>query len=63
MPRPCLRRDEVRVGEREERELALEVALDLVALIGVEAVPLVDADDERATRLEDVCRRGARPAR
>src|SRR5258706_14515318 len=40
-------------GEGEKSQLATEFALHVLALFGVEVIPLVDADDERATGFED----------
>ena len=40
----------------QETELALELALDLRAAIGIDRVPFVDGDDERAPGVEDVPR-------
>ena len=44
----------MQLGEGEERELARELALDLVARVLGQTVPLVDRDDQRAAGFEDV---------
>src|SRR5689334_10536271 len=44
----------VPLGERQEAELALELALDRRARLRIRGVPLVDCNDERTARFENV---------
>ncbi len=51
-PRAVQRADAHRLRPRHERQLALQQRLGLVALVGVQAVPLVDRDHQRAARIQ-----------
>ena len=52
-PLPLQRRDIMEIREVEKLQFRFEIALDLIARVGLEPIPLVDCNDQGAPRLDD----------